>query len=139
MFREPEAASPAISFGGNYLAAPNIGIQGSRGASAIPLLATLIAWGKKGLSDRIDHGMSMATMLAAKLNKEGHFSLWSEPTTGITVFRPRKIDTEEFYQRLPEGMFPTCFLEGEQWLRSVAANPLADIDEIFATIQKAAE
>ena len=64
MFRKPEIANPAISFGGGYLAAPNIGIQGSRGASAIPLLATMIAWGRKGITERIDHAMSMATTLA---------------------------------------------------------------------------
>lgn len=137
MFREPEVANPAISFGGSYLAAPNIGVQGSRGASAIPLLATMIAWGKKGISDRIDRAMSMATILAAKLSKEDRISLWAMPTTGVTVFRPLTMSTEELYQRLPEGMFSTCVLNDAKWLRSVAANPLADINVIVSAIQEA--
>lgn len=137
MFREPEKANPAISFGGGYLAAPNIGVQGSRGASAIPLLATMLAWGKKGISDRIDHAMSMATTLAAKLSKEDSISLWAMPTTGVAVFRPLTMNTEELYKRLPEGMFSTCVLDEQKWLRSVAANPLADIDKIVSAIQEA--
>lgn len=139
MFREPEMANPAISFGGGYLATPNIGVQGSRGASAVPLLATLLAWGKKGVSDRIEHTMSLATMLAEKLAKEERISLWAVPTSGVTVFRPLTMSTEELYKRLPEGMFSTCIFEGEKWLRSVAANPLADIDEIFSAIKEAIE
>lgn len=137
MFREPERANPAISFGGGYLAAPNVGVQGSRGAAAIPLLATMIAWGKSGITNRIDYAMSMASKLAKVLNKEDSISLWAMPTTGVTVFRPRTINTDEFYRNLPEGMFSTCVLDNEKWLRSVAANPLADIDEITSTIKDA--
>ena len=137
MFRQPELANPAISFGGGYLAAANVGVQGSRGASAIPLLATMIAWGKKGITARINHVMSMATRLAAELSKEDDISLWAMPATGITVFRPLTMSTEELYQRLPEGMLSTCILDDEKWLRSVAANPLANIDEIVSVIQEA--
>jgi len=137
MFREPNLADPAISFGGGYLAAPNVGVQGSRGAAAIPLLATMIAWGKDGFVNRIDHAMSMANKLSNALNKEDNISLWGMPKTGVTVFRPLTIDTEKFYRKLPEGMFSTCILDNKKWLRSVAANPIADIDEIISAIQKA--
>ncbi|MBU2752516.1 aspartate aminotransferase family protein [Acidithiobacillus thiooxidans] len=136
MFRDTDLANSAISLGGGYLATPNIGVQGSRGASAIPLLATMIAWGKEGIADRIDHAMSMANMLATELIKEDNISLWAMPTTGITVFRPLTMNTEEFYQRLPEGMFSTCMLDNVKWLRSVAANPLADIEEITSKISE---
>lgn len=137
MFRESEQSNPAISFGGGYLAAPNVGIQGSRGAAAIPLLATLIAWGKEGIVNRIDHTMLMANKLAKALDREDGISLWAMPKTGVTVFRPISMSTEEFYERLPEGMLSTCILDNEKWLRSVAANPLADIDEIISAIQDA--
>ncbi len=56
-WRLSECANAAISFGGGYLADPNIGVQGSRGAAAIPLLATLITWGRTGIVDRIDRAM----------------------------------------------------------------------------------
>jgi len=137
MFREPARSNPAISFGGGYLAAPNVGIQGSRGAAAIPLLATMISWGKNGFSKRIDHAMAMASKLSKELCKEDGISLWAMPKTGVTVFRPITMNTEEFYRKLPEGMFSTCILDDQKWLRSVAANPLADIDEIISTIQRA--
>jgi len=134
MFREPKKANSAISFGGGYLTSANIGIQGSRGAAAIPLLATLIAWGRDGLVERIDRTMAMAAKLAEKLNNNKGIALWALPTTGVTVFRPLTCRTEELHQRLPEGMFSTCMLDDKTWLRSVAANPLADIDEIISTV-----
>jgi len=134
MFRDPTKANSAISFGGGYLTSPNIGVQGSRGAAAIPLLATLIAWGRDGLVERIDRTMSMAAKLAEKLNNNKRIALWAMPTTGVTVFRPLTCRTEELHQRLAEGMFSSCMLDDETWLRSVAANPLADIDEIISII-----
>ena len=134
MFRDPKKANSEISFGSGYLTSPNIGIQGSRGASAIPLLATLIAWGRDGLVERIDRTMSMAAKLAENLHKNKGITLWALPTTGVTVFRPLSCMTEELHKRLPEGMFSTCLLDDKTWLRSVAANPLADINEIISTI-----
>lgn len=137
MLRDVDLANSAISFGGGYLATPNIGVQGSRGASAIPLLATMIAWGREGIADRIDHTMSMASILATELSKEDNISLWAMPKTGVTVFRPLTMSTEAFCQCLPERMFSNCVLDGEKWVRSVAANPLADIDKIILAVQEA--
>ena len=134
MFRDLKKANSEISFGGGYLTSPNIGVQGSRGAAAIPLLATLIAWGRVGLVERIDRTMSMAAKLAENLNNNKGILLWALPTTGVTVFRPISCMTEELHKRLPEGMFSTCKLDNKTWLRSVAANPLADIDKIISTI-----
>jgi len=136
MFRDTELANSEISFGGGYLAAPNIGVQGSRGAAAIPLLATMIAWGRIGIADRIDHTMSMASTFANEMSKEDSISLWAMPKTGVTVFRPLTINTEEFLKSLPEGMFSNCILDDVKWIRSVAANPLADIKEIISTIDE---
>ena len=118
------------------MADPNIGVQGSRGAAAIPLLATLIAWGRTGIVDRIDRAMSMAYHLADKLSKEESISLWAMPKTGVTVFRPLTCATEDFHRRLPEGMFSTCIIKKKSWIRSVAANPLADIESILSTIRE---
>ncbi len=134
MFRDPKKANSSISFGGGYLTSPNIGIQGSRGASAIPLLATMIAWGRDGLVERIDRTMLMAAKFFEKLNNKKGLAIWAIPKTGITVFRPLTCRTEDLYKCLPEGMLSTCTLDDERWLRSVAANPQADIDEIFSRI-----
>jgi len=42
LFRDPDAAHDAISFGGGYLAEPNIGLLGSHANIALPLAATLV-------------------------------------------------------------------------------------------------
>ena len=136
MFRDPELANSVISFGGGYLATPNIGVQGSRGAAAGSLLATLLALGRAGIAERIDRVMEMANQLAENLEAEEAMELLSFPKTGVTVFRPRKLDTDEIHAKLPPGMFSICLIEDERWLRSVAANPLADIDLIVATIKE---
>ena len=136
MFRDPELANSVISFGGGYLATPNIGVQGSRGAAAVSLLATLLALGRAGIAERIDRVMKMANQLAENLEAEEAIELLSFPKTGVTVFRPRYLDTDEIYAKLPPGMFSICLIEDERWLRSVAANPLADIDLIVATIKE---
>ena len=131
LFREPAIAHQALSFGGSYLAADNIGLQGSRGAAAIPLLATLLAWGRKGMVDRIERAMGLAQDLATALDQSDRFELWGQPVTGITVFRPLQEKTEDLYDRLPSGMLSTCVLNQQNWLRSVAANPLADVSQIL--------
>ncbi|MGB3613313.1 MAG: pyridoxal-dependent decarboxylase, partial [Elainellaceae cyanobacterium] len=139
MFRNPELANEAISFGGSYLSTPNVGVQGSRGAAAIPLLATLLAWGRVGMAERIDRAMAIATRLAEALDGMDNIELWAMPTTGVTVFRPRHSTTEDLYRRLPEGMLSTSMVQGDRWLRSVAANPMADIDPIIAAIRQAVD
>ena len=137
MFREYDLAKSAMSFGSGYLADPNVGVQGSRGASAIPLLATLIAWGRMGIADRLDDAMSMARLFATELGKEPNICLWAMPETGVTVFRPVAMSVEELHQCLPDGMFSSCTLNGEKWARSVAANPMADIDKILESVRRA--
>jgi L-2,4-diaminobutyrate decarboxylase len=125
-FKDIERANPAISMSGGYLAKPNIGVQGSRSAAAIPLLATLLAWGRSGLVQRLDHLMNIADRLADSLEQSGRFELWNRPATGINVFRPLNSDAASFVERLPAGMFSTCQLSSGTWVRSVAANPCAD-------------
>ncbi len=137
MFRDNDLAKSAMSFGSGYLADPNVGVQGSRGASAIPLMATLLAWGREGIADRLDEAMSLATRLATELNKERNICLWAMPETGVTIFRPVTMSVEDFQQYLPDGMFSNCILNREKWVRSVAANPMADIDKIIESVQHA--
>jgi L-2,4-diaminobutyrate decarboxylase len=61
------AAHDAVSFGGAYLAVPNVGVLGSHGAAAVPLLATLLAWGQDGVAQRLDHSMALCDALYARL------------------------------------------------------------------------
>ncbi len=135
MFKDVERANAAISFGGGYLVDPNVGVQGSRSASAITLMATLIALGRRGLVERIDRMMSMATELAEYLSEAKTIELLAMPKTGVTVFRSRNHNTNDIQQLFPDNMFSSCIIEKEYWLRSVAANPLADVQQIINSVK----
>lgn len=128
LFRNLESANAAVSFNGGYLAKPNVGVQGSRSAAAVPLLATLLAWGREGVAQRIDHLMRLADLLADAIEKSDRLELWGRPQTGINVFRPMYSSTARLLLKLPPGMLSTCVLDGNTWARSVAANPSVDID-----------
>ncbi|MGB0562333.1 MAG: pyridoxal phosphate-dependent decarboxylase family protein [Spirulinaceae cyanobacterium] len=137
LFRDLELAHSAIRFGGSYLTEPNIGVQGSRGAAAVSLLATLLAWGQTGFRQRIEHTMAIAHQLNHFIQAEPRLEQFAEPQTGITVFRPKTGPTDDLLQHLPPRMFSSCVLQDELWLRSVAANPLADTDKIIGALQQA--
>lgn len=135
MFRNLDMANAAVSSGAGYLARPNIGVQGSRSAAAIPLLATLLAWGRQGVAQRIDRLMAIAETLADAIESSGRLELWNRPQTAINVFRPKGSTTAAvFIRKAPAGMLSTCVLNGETWARSVAANPLVDIELVVASI-----
>ena len=137
MFANSENANEAISFGGSYLTTPNVGVQGSRGAAAIPLLATLLAWGQEGLAQKIEHTMEISTRLAEFMESDHRVQLWSRPVTGVLLFRPVSGSADKLHQCLPDGMFSTTRLNGGIWLRSVAANPMADFDLICQHLNSA--
>jgi threonine efflux protein len=83
-----DAAHAALSFGGAYLAAPSVGLLGSHGAAALPLLATLLSWGRRGTAARIERCME----LAALVEQQPALELWGQATTGVVVWRPRQVD-----------------------------------------------
>ena len=138
MFREATKATEAISFGGAYLAEPNVGLLGSHGATAIPLLAMLMSWGRAGVALRIERCMAMADELAEYIRTDERLELFAEPTTGLVVWRPRaQDDLEKTLKRLPPGMISTVTIGSDQWCRNTAANPNADIGQLIQEIRKA--
>ena len=137
LFRDPDRSSDALSLSGSYLASPNVGVQGSRGAAAIPLLATLIAFGRRGIADRIDRTMKIARFLYERLESDRRIETWGPPRTAINVFRPVDGEVDELFSILPAGTLSTCRLDDHPWLRSVAANPLADPADVLSAIDAA--
>jgi L-2,4-diaminobutyrate decarboxylase len=136
-FRDEKRAHDAISFGGNYLAAPNIGVLGSHGAVAIPLLAILLAWGRTGLADRIDRCMAAAQKLADGLSASSDWQVFAKPETGVVLFRPTHGNCGGVFARLPDGLASTTRIGNEVWLRCVAANPNVDIAMVTDAVLKA--
>ncbi len=138
LFRDAAKAHAAISFGGAYLAAPNVGVLGSRGATAVPLLATLLAWGRQGTAARIDALMAVASDLASLISSRDQLELLAMPQTGVVVWRPKRMDlTEPLFAAMPPGSCSLTNLGGERWMRNVAANPNFDLDTFAAAMDEA--
>jgi len=123
-----------ISYGGHYLATPNVGLQGSRSAAAIPLMATLMHWGRAGLAERIERNVADAETLANFLQQHEACELKQFPETAVVNWRPRYVDVQKTLHKL-EGTSSNTAIDNEIWIRQVAANPLADIDLIIDKIK----
>jgi L-2,4-diaminobutyrate decarboxylase len=137
LFRDPDTAHQALSFGGSYLAAPNIGLLGSHGNTALPLAATLLAWGRHGLAARIDADMALAEHLADLIDDTAELELWRRPVTGVVNWRPRHQASEQVRARLQDAWVSTASIDGATWLRSVAANPRADPQHVVRAVRRA--
>jgi L-2,4-diaminobutyrate decarboxylase len=138
LFAEPKEAHDTISFGGGYISVPNIGLLGSHGATALPLAASLLAWGRDGIEQLIDHTMSLAERLADIVEATDELELWRRPTTGVLLWRPTRVSPMEAHRKLCGAHVSLTNVRGEQWLRSVAANPNADPDLVAAQVLAAA-
>jgi L-2,4-diaminobutyrate decarboxylase len=127
-FKDVKKAHEAISLGGAYLAAPNIGVLGSHGAMAIPLLATLMAWGREGLAVRIERCIHLAETIANSVSQDDRLELLALPVTGVVNWRPKDSQLfDRWNQALPQGMVSTTTIRGEKWFRNVIANPRANV------------
>ncbi len=136
-FRDTKAAHAALSFGGAYLAAPNIGLLGSHGATAVPLFALLWAWGHDGIASRLETCMAAAEKFAAFVENEPRLELLGPPVTGVIVWRPKDAPVSEFAAKLPVGLASQTTVAGHKWLRCVAANPIVDIDAVIDAVRAA--
>ncbi|MEL6217257.1 MAG: pyridoxal-dependent decarboxylase [Pseudomonadota bacterium] len=137
LFREAEQAHEALSFGGAYLAAPNIGVLGSHGAMAVPLMATLLALGRAGLAERIERGMAAAEALAEWVSARPDAELFAQPSTGVVLWRPTEQPAEAIFARCPKGSVSLTRVAGGQWLRNVAANPDLKVSAVLDAFERA--
>ena len=135
LFRDAALATDTLSFCGNYLASPNVGLLGSHGAIAVPLLGTLLAWGRRGIAQLIDHCMENAQRLASDIQGNKDFELFGPVQSGIVVFRARDVDKQQsLLSRLVPRIASGVRIEQETWLRFVAANPLVDVNLILKAL-----
>lgn len=138
LFADAASAHDAMAFGGGYLAHPNVGLLGSHGAAAASALAaTLLSWGRQGLASRIEGDMEKATALEQLIAADDRFDLWAPHRTGIVVWRPRDGDTHALRERMHGVYVSATEIDGEHWLRCVAANPGADPALVFDAAQEA--
>lgn len=137
LFRDAERAHRAISFGGAYLAAPNVGLLGSHGAMAVPLIATLLALGRAGIAERIERGMAAAVRLADWVDAHPDAELFARPQTGVVLWRPTTAPVDTVFARCPAGSVSRTQVAGEPWLRNVAANPELDVEAVLTAFAAA--
>jgi len=139
-FRDTASAHDAVSFGGAYLAAPNVGVLGSHGAIAVPLLATLLAWGRTGLAERIERSMRLADTLWQRLEEHPQVALFAPQASGVILWRPRGArEPSDLLRTLPAGSTSLTHLDGKDWLRHVAANPCLDLELLWSHLKRALE
>ena len=140
LFADHESAHESISVDGAYLAVPNVGVLGSHGATAAPLLATLLAYGRSGIARMLDQSMELADRLHDLAEASNDFVVRSRPHTGVLCWRHRTVAPDAIKQHLAEdALISTTTINGEPWLRSVAANPLASPEYVLQAARTAAE
>lgn len=139
LFADHEAAHRSISVDGAYLAVPNVGILGSHGAIAVPLLATLLAYGRDGVAGMIDRTMELIDELARLVDAHPDLERRSPPSAGVLCWRHRRVAVDDIKRHLPDDVVvSSTVIDGEAWLRSVAANPNADPAKVVAGVLEAA-
>lgn len=135
MFRNTDKAHAVLGFGADYLAVPNVGLLGSHGANAVPLLATLAAWGRKGVEKRIDRAMALADELHEFLCRRSAVQVFSPNASGVVLWRmPSGSTPRDIISRLPDGSASTASAGSKNWVRHVAANPNVDMDRLTREI-----
>ena len=115
-----------------------MGLLGSHGAVAVPLLATLLSWGRSGIAQRVDSAMMSADTLWQRLNEHPKVELFGPQISGVVLWRSvDEVNFGSIYERLPEGSTSETRIDGVQWLRNVAANPCVDIDRLWKEFEGA--
>ena len=138
LFKDVSKANQTISASSGYLTTNNVGILGSHGAIALPLMATLIAWGKTGLIERLDRSMNVSLQLWEKLNERSELIVFNKPTTGVILWRLNTHNrTKELFSLLPAGTASFIEYKNQFWIRNVAANPSVDVEVLWKIIDRA--
>lgn len=140
LFANHEAAHASISVDGAYLEVPNVGLLGSHGATAAPLLATLLAYGRNGIADMLDQSMALAYEMYELVVASPDFVVRSAPNAGVLCWRHETVSPDDTKANLASDAFiSTTIVHGEPWLRSVAANPMADPQLVLHAARTAAD
>jgi L-2,4-diaminobutyrate decarboxylase len=139
LFADHEAAHRSISVDGAYLSVPNVGILGSHGAVAAPLVALFLAYGRAGVAGIIDRTMELVDELAELVDAHDDLVSRSAPRSGVLCWRHKSVSVDDIRRHLPDDVVvSSTTIDGEQWLRSVAANPNADPARVVAGVLRAA-
>ena len=87
--------------------------------------------------ERVDAGMAQAEALAERLAADERFALWGPPVTGVVVFKPTNGAARAVRDNLRDAWVSLTDIDGEPWLRAVAANPSADPEWVYQRLTEA--
>jgi len=76
----------------------------------------------------------VADRLAELVETDPRLELWRQPITGVVNWRPRTSDTAQVRNGLEDAWISTAHIDGEPWLRSVAANPCSDPQRVVRAV-----
>lgn len=148
LFKDAEKAHAKISYGAPtglpaYLATPTIGVLGSAPATALPLMMTMLSWGRRGIAERVEDDVAKAKEFARLVREDDRFDLWEKEgeeavtgVTGIVAWRPKgwapdPDAMQAIRVRLEGAWVSLANIDGVTWFRSVAANPNADPQHVI--------
>ena len=94
---QPELLARVFSMDAAYLPRPDdphpnfghLGLEASRRARAIPVWATLQAYGREGYRALVERHLDLTERLAARVRAEPDLELLSEPVLNVVAFRVR--------------------------------------------------
>jgi glutamate/tyrosine decarboxylase-like PLP-dependent enzyme len=99
----------------------------------------LLAYGREGVAGMIDRTMELVAELAELVDAHDDLESRSAPSSGVLCWRHKSVSVEGIKRHLPDDvMVSSTTIDGEPWLRSVAANPNADPATVVAGVVQAA-
>ncbi len=140
LFKDVASANEAISIDGAYLQVPNVGVLGSHGTSAAPLAATMLALGLDGIERLVDHTMDLADRLIEAIDHQPRLETFGPNSSGVVAWRhldhPSDTIRAAMAQQHPDtrAFVSSVDIDGVTWLRSVAANPMADVGRVVDAV-----
>jgi L-2,4-diaminobutyrate decarboxylase len=99
----------------------------------------LLAYGREGVARMIDRTMALADELAELVDAHDDLESRSAPSSGVLCWRHTSVSVDHIRRHLPgDVVVSSTTIDGEQWLRSVAANPSAEPARVVAGVLHAA-
>ena len=80
---------------------------------------------------------TQAQHLARLISADARFEVWAPPTMGVLVWRPRHSSAAEVRARMVGAWVSLTTIDGEAWLRCVAANPHAQPELVLQSAVEA--
>ena len=143
LFADP-ASLDEITTGAAYLASPNVGVMGSRGAAGtLSLALTIAAYGLDQLGAWVDQCLALADGFVSLIDAEPRLERHPASDCGVVLWRPVGVSVADLriaHAFVSTTRVPPLGAEGrsgtgsngqpgegdEVWLRSVASHPFVD-------------